>query len=70
VAPDLDPQSVLNSASRGSGPESPELQTVYAPAIKQALLVGMKLATVSGLGALLYDWKSLKTKNDGGNDGA
>ncbi|KAJ5427298.1 hypothetical protein N7465_002368 [Penicillium sp. CMV-2018d] len=64
MASNLDPQSVLNSASAGSAQTSPELQAVYAPAIKDALRVGMILATVSSLGALLYDWKSLKAKND------
>lgn len=69
IAPNLDPQSVLNSASAGSAQTSPELQAVYAPAIKNALRVGMILATVSSLGALLYDWKSLKAKNDDGSNG-
>ncbi|OQD64048.1 hypothetical protein PENPOL_c008G04860 [Penicillium polonicum] len=64
MASNLDPQSLLNSASAGSAQTSPELQAVYAPAIKNALRVGMILATVSSLGALLYDWKSLKAKND------
>ncbi|KAJ5529409.1 hypothetical protein N7527_002802 [Penicillium freii] len=67
MASNLDPQSVLNNASAGSAQASPELQAVYAPAIKNALRVGMILATVSSLGALLYDWKSLKAKNDGSN---
>lgn len=37
-------------------------------AIKDALRVGLILATVSSLGAVLYDWKNLKTKRDDGND--
>ncbi|CEO58664.1 hypothetical protein PMG11_03371 [Penicillium brasilianum] len=69
MAPNLDPHSVLNNASAGSAQTSPELQAVFAPAIKNALRVGIILATVSSLGALLYDWKSLKAKNDDGNHG-
>ncbi|OOQ90853.1 major facilitator superfamily transporter [Penicillium brasilianum] len=69
MAPNLDPQGVLNSASAGSAQTSPELQAMYVPAIKNALRVGMILATVSSLGALLYDWKSLKAKNEDGNNG-
>jgi hypothetical protein len=68
VAPNLDPQSVLDSAYAGSAQTSPELQAAYAPAIKSALRVGMILATISSLGALLYDWKSLKAKNDDRNN--
>ncbi|TGO46727.1 hypothetical protein BCON_0310g00050 [Botryotinia convoluta] len=45
---------------------STELQAVYGVAIKEALRVGLLLATISSVGALMYDWKSLKTrKNDG-----
>ncbi|KAJ5167730.1 uncharacterized protein N7482_003324 [Penicillium canariense] len=68
IAPNLDPQSVLDSAYAGSAQTSPELQAAYAPAIKSALRVGMILATISSLGALLYDWKSLKAKNDDRNN--
>jgi len=74
LAPNLDPHSVLNGAltalpgSSGSQ-ASPALQAVYGVAIKDALRVGLILATVSSLGALLYDWKSLKTKRDDRNDG-
>lgn len=64
IAPGVSPQSVINSASAGSAQTSPELQAAYPTAIKNALRVGMILATVSSLGALLYDWKSLKAKND------
>lgn len=73
LAPNLDPHSVLDGASTvlpGSShaQASPELQAVYGVAIKDALRVGLILATVSSLGAVLYDWKSLKTKHDDGND--
>lgn len=70
LAPNLDPHSVLDGASTGSShaQASPELQAVYGVAIKDALRVGLILATVSSLGAVLYDWKSLKTKRDDGND--
>lgn len=37
MAPNLDPLSVVNSASAGSAHTSPKLQAVYAPAIKNAL---------------------------------
>ncbi|KAF7128636.1 hypothetical protein CNMCM5793_003487 [Aspergillus hiratsukae] len=67
LAPNLDPHSVLDGASTvlpGSthAQASPKLQAVYALAIKDALRVGLILATVSGLGAVLHGWKSLKTK--------
>lgn len=61
LAPNLNPKSVLDGESTGS---SPELQAVYGVAIKDALRVGLILATASTLGALLYDWKSLKTKSN------
>jgi hypothetical protein len=64
IALNLDPRGVLNGASAGSALTTPEVQAVYAPAIKDALRVGMVLATISSLGAVLYDWKSLKAKND------
>ncbi|RQM04909.1 hypothetical protein DH86_00002703 [Scytalidium sp. 3C] len=68
LAPDLSPYSVLEGASTalpGSSTQtSPELQAAYAVAIKDALRVGLILATVSSLGAVLYDWKSLKAKHD------
>lgn len=64
LAPNLNPKSVLDGESTGS---SSELQAVYGVAIKDALRVGLILATASTLGAVLYDWKSLKTKNDNGN---
>lgn len=70
TSPNMDPQSVLNSASAGSAQTSPELQAVYAPAIKSAFQVGIILATVSSLGALLYDWKSLKEKTEDADAGA
>ncbi|KAJ5358404.1 uncharacterized protein N7496_010817 [Penicillium cataractarum] len=63
LAPGLDAESVLDGQAR----ETPELQAVYAVAIKDALRVGLVLATVSSLGAVLYDWKSLKNKSDDGN---
>ncbi|CAI7645083.1 unnamed protein product [Penicillium discolor] len=66
LAPNLNPKSVLNGVSTGS---SPELRAVYALAIKDVFRVGLVLGKVSSLGAVLYDWKSLKTKRDGGNDG-
>jgi hypothetical protein len=74
LAPNLDPHSVLNGALTGlpgssDSQASPALQAVYGVAIKDALRVGLILATVSSLGALLYDWKSLKTKRDDENDG-
>lgn len=70
IDPGLDPRSVLDSAYAGSVQTSPELRAVYAPAIKSALRVGLILAAISSLGALLYDWKSLKAKHDGlGNEG-
>ncbi|KAI9643370.1 hypothetical protein NHQ30_007989 [Ciborinia camelliae] len=73
LAPNLDPHSVLDGASAAlhgssNAQASAELQAVYGVAIKEALRVGLILATVSSLGAVLYDWKSLKTKNDDGND--
>jgi hypothetical protein len=69
LAPTVDPKSILDGASRGSSnaQTSPELREVYGVAIKDALRVGLILATVSSLGAVLYDWKSLKTKRDDGN---
>ncbi|KAJ5529212.1 hypothetical protein N7527_002605 [Penicillium freii] len=65
LAPNLNPKSVLNGVSTGS---SPELRAVYALAIKGVFRAGLILGTVSSLGAVLYDWKSLKTKRDDGND--
>ncbi|OJJ95696.1 hypothetical protein ASPACDRAFT_35954 [Aspergillus aculeatus ATCC 16872] len=64
LAPDVDPYSVLGGASTAT---SPALQSVYAVAIKDALRVGLVLATVSSLGALLYDWHSLKRKGEDGS---
>lgn len=66
LAPNLNPKSVLNGVSIGS---SPEMRAVYAVAIKEDFRVGLILGTVSSLGAVLYDWKSLKTKLDDRNDG-
>ncbi|KAF4765190.1 hypothetical protein HAV15_004086 [Penicillium sp. str.  len=66
LAPNLNPKSVLNGVSTSS---SPELRAVYALAIKDVFRVGLILGTVSSLGAVLYDWKSLKTKRDDGNNG-
>ncbi len=73
LAPNLDPHSVLNGALTGlpgssHAQVSPELQAGYGVAIKDALRVGLILATVSSLGAVLYDWKSLKTKRENGNE--
>lgn len=73
LAPNLDPHSVLNGVLTGlpgstHSQVSPELQAIYGVAIKDALRVGLILATVSSLGAVLYDWKSLKTKRDHGNE--
>lgn len=73
LAPNLDPQSVLDGASTDL-PGSTDTQTsielvaVYGAAIKDALRVGLILALVSILGAILYDWKSLKTKSNDEND--
>lgn len=64
LAPNLNPKSVLDGESTGS---SPKLQAVYGVAIKDSLRVGLILAAASTLGAVLYDWKSLRTKNDNGN---
>ncbi|KAJ5565380.1 hypothetical protein N7513_001622 [Penicillium frequentans] len=64
LAPNLNPKSVLDGESTGS---SPELQAVYGVAIKDSLRVGLILAAASTLGAVLYDWKSLRTKMDNGN---
>ncbi|CRL29292.1 Siderophore transporter, RhtX/FptX family [Penicillium camemberti] len=66
LAPTLNPKSLLNGVSTGS---SPELRAAYALAIKDVFRVGLILGTVSSLGAVLYDWKSLKTERDSGNDG-
>lgn len=66
LAPTLNPKSVLNGVSTGS---SPELRAAYALAIKDVFRVGLILGTVSSLGAVLYDWKSLKTERDSGNYG-
>ncbi|ESZ95129.1 major facilitator superfamily transporter [Sclerotinia borealis F-4128] len=73
LAPDLDPHSVLDGQSTvlssSSTPQvSAELQAVYGVAIKEALGVGLILATVSSVGAVLYDWKSLKTRRNDGSD--
>ncbi|THV45738.1 hypothetical protein BGAL_0455g00040 [Botrytis galanthina] len=70
LAPNLGPRSVLDSAMMAfpddsSTQMSAELQAVYGVAIKEALGVGLLLAAISIVGALMYDWKSLKTsKND------
>ncbi|KAJ5631815.1 uncharacterized protein N7484_011915 [Penicillium longicatenatum] len=64
LAPNVNPKSVLDGESTGS---SPELQAVYSMAIKGALRIGLILATVSTLGAVLYEWKSLKTKSEDEN---
>lgn len=66
LAPTLNPKSVLNGVSTGS---SPELRAAYALAIKDVFRVGLILGTVSSLGAVLYDWKSLKTERDSGDYG-
>ncbi|KAF5879362.1 putative major facilitator superfamily transporter protein [Botrytis fragariae] len=51
-----------------SSQESAELRAVYSVAIKEASCVGLLLA-ISIVGALIYDWKSLKTKyNDGSGE--
>ncbi|GAD98124.1 major facilitator superfamily transporter [Paecilomyces variotii No. 5] len=70
LAPNLDPHSVLDGASTSSSHArtSQGLQAAYAVAIKDAFRVGLILATVSSIGAILYDWKSLKTKRDDGNN--
>ncbi|TGO20631.1 hypothetical protein BPAE_0279g00040 [Botrytis paeoniae] len=76
LAPNLDPHSVLDGTSTvlsGSSDiqMSVELQAVYGVAIKEALRVGLILATISSVGAVMYDWKSLKTKqNDGRDEGS
>lgn len=59
LAPSLNPKSVLDGESTGS---STELRAVYGIAIKDAFRVGLILATASTLGAVLYDWRSLKTR--------
>ncbi|KAJ5810633.1 Major facilitator superfamily domain general substrate transporter [Penicillium pulvis] len=64
LAPNLSPKSVLDGETTGS---SPELQAVYGVAIKDSLRVGLILAAASTLGAVLYDWKSLRTKDDNGS---
>ncbi|KAB8257907.1 MFS general substrate transporter [Aspergillus pseudonomiae] len=70
MALNLDPHSVLDGTSINSSyaQASPELQAGYGMTIKDALRVGLVLATVSSLGAVLYDWKSTKTKRDDGNN--
>lgn len=65
LAPNLSPKSVLSGVAPGS---SQELRAVYGLAIKDVFRVGLILGTVSSLGAVLYDWKSLKTKHDDRND--
>ncbi|KGO43900.1 Major facilitator superfamily domain, general substrate transporter [Penicillium expansum] len=65
LAPNLSPKSVLSGVAPGS---SQELRAVYGLAIKEVFRVGLILGTVSSLGAVLYDWKSLKTKHDDRND--
>ncbi|KAJ8064834.1 hypothetical protein OCU04_007142 [Sclerotinia nivalis] len=72
VAPNLDSHSVLDGVSAilpdsSQIQASAELQVVYGVAIKEALRVGLILATLSSLGAVMYDWKSLKTKRNGGS---
>lgn len=73
VAPNVDPKSVLDGAVAvlpgSDGQTSSELRQVYGIAIKDAFRVGLILATVSSLGAALYDWQSLKTKLDNANGG-
>ncbi|GAB1196878.1 hypothetical protein APSETT444_006157 [Aspergillus pseudonomiae] len=60
MALNLDPHSVLDGTSINSSyaQASPELQAGYGMTIKDALRVGLVLATVSSLGAVLYDWKT------------
>lgn len=65
LAPNVDPQSLLDGVSTAA---SPELQAAYGVAIKDALRIGLILATISSLGALMWDWKSLKTKRDDENE--
>ncbi|KAJ5247316.1 mfs transporter protein [Penicillium chermesinum] len=72
IAPDLNPQSIVSGATASlpgssTGQVSAALQAVYGRAIKDALRVGLILATVSSLGAVLYDWKSLKANTDHAN---
>ena len=67
VAPHMNPLTIVNHQTASLSKHSdvaPGLQAVYGMAIKNALRVGLILATVSSLGAVLYDWKSLKVKND------
>ncbi|KAJ5929798.1 hypothetical protein N7454_006748 [Penicillium verhagenii] len=64
LAPDLNPKSVLDGETSGS---SSEFRSVYGIAIRDALRVGLILATVSSLGASMYDWKTLKTERDDGD---
>lgn len=69
VAPNLDPHSVFDGAStalpgNSSTQASAELREVYGVVIKEALRIGLLLATISIVGALIYDWKSLKTKQN------
>ncbi|KAF7927493.1 uncharacterized protein EAE98_005875 [Botrytis deweyae] len=73
LAPNLDPHSVLDGAMTAfpgdySTETSAELQSVYGVATKEALRVGLLLATISIVGALMYDWKSLKTKHNKRSD--
>ncbi|KAA8569011.1 hypothetical protein EYC84_000684 [Monilinia fructicola] len=72
LAPNLDPHSVLIGAAVLSGfstaQVAAELQAVYGVGIKKALRVGLILATISGIGSILYDWKSLKTNDERRND--
>ncbi|ATZ48103.1 hypothetical protein BCIN_03g03510 [Botrytis cinerea B05.10] len=74
VAPNLDPHSVLDGASTAlpgdsSTQASAELREVYGAGIKEALRIRILLATISIVGALMYDWKSLKTKQNHGSGG-
>ncbi|PYH86105.1 MFS general substrate transporter [Aspergillus uvarum CBS 121591] len=66
LAPHVNPYSVLGGAATVA---SPALQRAYAVAIKDALRVGLILAAVSSLGALLYDWRSLKGTREEGTEG-
>ena len=63
IAPHIDPTSTLLSGGP-EAPSTPGLALAYGEAIKGSFRVGLVLATISAIGAVLYDWSNLKLRDD------
>ncbi|KAM0718968.1 hypothetical protein Q7P37_006040 [Cladosporium fusiforme] len=74
LVPDIDPASIVNTGAtdlRHLVPADllPAVLEVYNDALRQVFLIGTGMAAVSILGALGFEWKSVKTSEKKGGDG-